>query len=134
MGDRLESVHRIAWQLSGRRLSRRKKSGRVEIYVCHRCDNKRCVRLSHLFTGTNRDNAIDAMKKMRHQYGENNGRAILREEKVMEMRNIYQKLAVARKEYARLKKQWVSLVRSSGVRNCTAHEIGKMKLWKYIGL
>lgn len=33
------------------------------LYVCHRCDNPRCIRPDHLFLGTNRDNQLDAMAK-----------------------------------------------------------------------
>lgn len=36
------------------------------LFVCHRCDNKRCVRLGHLFLGTNSDNQIDAVGKGRN--------------------------------------------------------------------
>lgn len=32
-------------------------------YVCHHCDNKKCVRPGHLFTGTAKDNRQDASKK-----------------------------------------------------------------------
>lgn len=33
------------------------------IFVCHKCDNKKCCNPSHLFLGTNRDNQLDALHK-----------------------------------------------------------------------
>jgi HNH endonuclease len=36
------------------------------MFVCHRCDNPRCIRLDHLFLGSPLDNAEDMMKKGRH--------------------------------------------------------------------
>ena len=39
--------------------------------VCHTCDNKLCVRPSHLFLATPRENSLDMVKKGRHMFGPN---------------------------------------------------------------
>lgn len=69
---------RVAWELH--------RGGIADgLFVCHHCDNPRCVRPDHLFLGTISDNNKDAGKKGRsrtqkypeQQSGDRNGRAKL---------------------------------------------------------
>lgn len=59
-----------------------------KILVCHKCDNKRCGNPEHLFLGTHKDNAQDALKKNRlaDTKGEANGRAQITEETAKEIK------------------------------------------------
>lgn len=56
--------------------------------VCHRCDNPSCVRPSHLFLGTRRDNHLDMRAKGRMvvNRGRKNGMAKLRGEDIPTIR------------------------------------------------
>jgi HNH endonuclease len=73
--------HRVAWEL---------ECGPIPdgLLVCHRCDNKRCVRLDHLFLGTARDNVLDMVAKGRHVFfrGSRHPRALVTEGQVLEIR------------------------------------------------
>jgi molybdopterin-binding protein len=60
------------------------------VFVCHKCDNPRCVRPDHLFLGTLQDNVDDMLAKgrapePRNQSGAFNGNSKLTEDDVREV-------------------------------------------------
>lgn len=75
-----------------------------EIRVLHKCDNPPCANPNHLFLGTQLDNIKDRDSKGRHAdaSGVKNGRAVLKESDVIEIKRMRQK-GVAYKEIARRK-------------------------------
>ncbi len=77
-----------------------------DLFVCHHCDNPRCVRPNHFFLGTNLDNLRDSIVKGRRRnvrgdahylrkypekrsYGEANGNSKLTADQVKEIRASY---------------------------------------------
>ena len=74
--------------------------GASKVYVLHKCDNPPCVRPSHLFLGTQKDNMGDAVAKGRNVRGERGGSARLASADVIAMRERYAAGGVLMRELA----------------------------------
>jgi hypothetical protein len=129
------------------RLSYRIFKGEIPegLLVCHTCDNRKCINPDHLWIGTHKDNAKDAMKKGRltkvwgrkktqeeidkiqrnrkkpDQKGEKHGQSKLTNEKVLEIR-----------EKLKSKITYRELAEEFEVDICTISDIKFRRTWKHI--
>ena len=80
----MQGTHRVAWIIV---------NGPIPdgLDVLHKCDNRTCCDVDHLFLGTDLDNNHDMIFKGRavHVHGEQHGHAKLTETDVLEIRRIY---------------------------------------------
>ena len=82
VSNRNVSAHRFSYELAHGSLPE-------NIFVCHRCDNPRCVRPDHLFIGTRTENMQDAKRKGRLANGFRLPNTKLSELDVLTIRRIY---------------------------------------------
>ncbi len=63
------------------------------LHVCHSCDVPSCVNPEHLWTGTDKDNAVDRQNKGRGIRGVTQWKSKLTEEEVLEIRKLHKKIS-----------------------------------------
>jgi predicted XRE-type DNA-binding protein len=76
------SVHRFAWYLL---------KGDIPdgLSVLHKCDVRNCVNPDHLYLGTQKQNVQDRVNRKRSAIGEKAGRAKLKTNEVIQIRELY---------------------------------------------
>lgn len=52
-------AHRASWEFANGPISK-------GVFICHKCNNKKCVRPDHLYAGTHKQNMDDVAKTMSH--------------------------------------------------------------------
>lgn len=93
------------------------------LFVCHGCDNRKCVNPNHLFLGTPKENSEDMVSKGRSIVNEKNPRAKLKSSEVREIRKILSSSSnLSHKEIASM----------FGVSSATISLIGSNSTWKGI--
>lgn len=104
-------AHRASWMLFRGEIG--------NLFVCHKCDNKRCVNPEHLFLGTIFDNKLDEVSKGLHVKGERQGLSKLNNKKVLEIR-------------ADKKTTGQDLAKKYGVSGNTISQVKLRNIWRHV--
>jgi len=115
-GKRSYLAHRASWVIH-------KGDIPEGMYVCHKCDNPKCVRPEHLFLGTNEENIKDRTIKKRSNrpFGNTFAPRKLTEKNVLEIREMIKKGFTQQK-----------IADKFGVARCTIYKIKIKQKWKRI--
>jgi hypothetical protein len=90
------AAHRVAWEITNGDIPK-------GLVVCHVCDNPPCCNPNHLFLGTVAENNLDKKNKGRQdEKGEKNGRAILTEQSVIQIRKLHKEYGYSFAKLGRL--------------------------------
>lgn len=113
------NAHRLSWEWH---FDRPIPAG---MFVCHECDNPRCVNPSHLFLGTPADNHRDCLAKSRHP-----GLPVLRGERSPSARLTTDIVREIRRAYRDGDAKLPALSRQYGVSTTAIHNIVTGKSWR----
>jgi len=111
-------AHRVSWELEYGSIPR-------GMLVLHHCDNRKCVRPSHLFLGTYQDNVDDMDAKGRGRRGrfpgESNRRSTLTTSQVVEIR----------RRFSSGERQ-ADIAKDMGITQSHVSQLGRGLVWKHV--
>lgn len=100
-------AHRVAWELDKGPVPEGER-------VLHYCDNRRCVNLEHLFTGSTQDNSDDMKAKRRQAHGVRVHGAKLDDDSVRNIRDSLEDQAVLAERFG-VSQGTISMVRTGRI-------------------
>ena len=113
------SVHRLAFQLANPGINI------AGLFVCHHCDNRRCINPAHLYAGTQSQNIEDCVVRGRHAHGsakgEKTGQAKLKDSFIPAIRKRIDN-----------GESCVQIAKDYGVSHTVIYDIKHHKLWRHI--
>jgi len=120
-------AHRFVYEMLNGEINNSK------LFVCHKCNNKKCVNPNHLYLGSPKDNVYDMIrngnafgnKKPRTRYGSETNSAKLTEELVIELRKEY-------RFYRENNKKLRPLYEKYGVTKGTFLDAATYKTWHHV--
>jgi hypothetical protein len=96
-------------------------------FVCHKCDNPKCVNPDHLFVGTLQDNKNDEISKNRQAKGLRHGMTHLTENDVNYIKDNY-----IQGNRTMVKSNSMELAKMFSVTDQTIRNIAKNRTWRHI--
>lgn len=129
---RTYKAHRLSWIIH---------NGPIPdgMFICHHCDNRRCVRPDHLFVGTASDNMRDMVSKGRHPYptgddhpARKDGSFILRGEQNPIAKLTEDDVRAIRSEYARGGISQQAIADRYGVSQPVISSIIRREWWRHV--
>lgn len=111
--------HRVSYELANGAIT-------DDLWVLHKCDNRKCVNPNHLFLGTRLDNVRDMCAKGR------NYRVSMPGEKHFKHKMTEDKIRYIRQRFAVGDISKAELGREMGLDSTTIRDILKRKTWKHI--
>lgn len=123
-------AHRVSWEISHGVIP-------TGLFVCHVCDNRKCVRPDHLFLGTTDDNMADMVTKGRSPRGEKHmsrtsPQAVCRGEKAGMSKLTEKDVIEIRSLYAGKKGDLKTLGERFGVTSANIRSIVSGKTWRHL--